>query len=244
MRRFLLVCGLLALALTGCVHYPGQDAGPVDQNVDNLGGVRFSQSQAVPGFDTSSYTLSEAQVEAFRDLLLQYSVDPGDYRTPDTHGCTGGITTRAQLWFHDNGDREMIIDGCGATDESFELAATQFFADIRGGTVELGALQRVYFTQDDDDHGYLQEDPAELDRLEALLDEYAVVPGDLNDLYIPDPCTGGIQTIVNLMYSGEVRDLRIDSCVGDDWSTAATAFFADWKALSLDGGEWQVVEQE
>jgi len=122
-----------SLLLTGCV-YPGQHAGPVDQNTGNLGGVRFWQQQAVLGFDTSSYTLSDTQVDGFRDLLDAHEVDPGHYRAPDTEGCTGGVTTRVQMWFHDNGDKEMIIDGCGADDGSFEQQATEFFTAIHDGS--------------------------------------------------------------------------------------------------------------
>lgn len=131
--RLLLLLGVpvLVLALGGC--YPGQHVGPVDQNTDNLMGARFAQSQAVQGFDTSSYTLSADQLEQFRDLLVTHDIDPGDYRTPDTDGCTGGITTRVQMQFSKNGDKEMIIDGCAAPDGSFEQEATDFFSSIRGG---------------------------------------------------------------------------------------------------------------
>jgi hypothetical protein len=123
----------LPFLLTGCILYPGQHVGPVDQNPGNLGGARFSQQQAVQGFDTSSYTLSDEQADDFRDLLVTHDVDPGGYRTPDTDGCAGGITTRVQMWFHDNGDKEMIIDGCAAPDGSFEQDATAFFSAIREG---------------------------------------------------------------------------------------------------------------
>jgi hypothetical protein len=131
----MLSAGLLAaaaLSLSGCILYPGQHPNP-DQNAANLGGARFWQVQAVEGFDGSTYTLSDDLVEEFRDLLVEHEVDPDDYRSPDTDGCTGGITTRVQMWFHGNGDREMIIDGCGADDGTFEQEATAFFSAIREG---------------------------------------------------------------------------------------------------------------
>jgi hypothetical protein len=128
MRRLLLLVPLVLL-LSGCILYPGQHVGPVDQDADNIGGVRFAQQQAVEGFDSSSYTLTDPQVEEFRDLLVAHDIDPGDYDAPEVD-CDGGITTRVQLWFHDNGDREMIIPGCG-DDGSFENDATTFFSAIR-----------------------------------------------------------------------------------------------------------------
>jgi hypothetical protein len=128
MRRLLLLAPL-AVLLSGCILYPGQHIGPVDQDADNLGGARFAQQQAVEGFDTSTYYLSEEQLGEFRDLLVAHDIDPGDYDAPDVD-CDGGITTRVQMWFHDNGDREMIIDGCG-DDGSFENDATTFFSAIR-----------------------------------------------------------------------------------------------------------------
>jgi hypothetical protein len=132
MRRLILVAPLVLL-LSGCVLYPGQHIGPTEQTAENLGGVRFWQVQAVEGSDPLSYTLTEDEVEQFRELLVAHDVDPGSYRTPDTGGCTGGVTTRAQLWFHGNGDRELIIDGCGADEGSFEREATDFFTAVRTG---------------------------------------------------------------------------------------------------------------
>jgi hypothetical protein len=134
MRRLLAggLMAVIALGLSGCILYPGQHPNP-DQNAQNLGGARFSQQQAVPGFDTSTYTLTDELVEEFRDLLIAHDIDPDEYRSPDTGGCTGGITTRVQMWFHDNGDREMIIDGCAAEDGTFEQEATAFFSAIRTG---------------------------------------------------------------------------------------------------------------
>jgi hypothetical protein len=127
MTRLLLLAPALLL-LSGCVLYPGQHPNP-DQNADNLGGARFAQTQAVDGFDTSSYTLSDAQVDEFRDLLVAHDIDPGDYDAPDID-CDGGITTRVQMWFRLNGDKEMILGGCG-DDGSFENDATTFFSAIR-----------------------------------------------------------------------------------------------------------------
>ena len=122
-----------AVSLSGCILYPGQHFGPVEQTAANLGGARFTQQQAVEGFDTSSYTLSDDQVDAFRELLVTHDIDPGDYRSPESGGCAGGITTRVQMWFQENGDKEMIIDGCGAGEGSFEQEATDFFSAIRHG---------------------------------------------------------------------------------------------------------------
>ena len=133
MKRLLLpILAAAMLVLAGCVLYPGQHPDP-DQNVDNLMGARFAQQQAVPGFDTSSYTLDASSLHTFRELMRENDIDPSDYDTPDTSGCTGGITTRVQMQFEGNGDREMIIDGCASADGTFEQQATDFFSTIRQG---------------------------------------------------------------------------------------------------------------
>jgi hypothetical protein len=239
MKRLLLLAPLLLL-LSGCILYPGPKFNP-DQNAENLGGARFWQEQAVQGFDTSTYTLSDAQVEQFRDLLDRYLIDPGDYRSPENDGCAGGITTRVQMWFHDNGDKEMIIDGCGAAEDSFELVATDFFSSIRDGSWTSGdepsersldALSRIEFSQfqavpDFDSGTYVIDSPDVLQQFRDLLQSHDVLPWE----YDPpqnDGCTGGVTTKATLSYDDAGQDaLIIDGCAAPDGSfeADATEFF-------------------
>src|SRR4051812_24882091 len=105
MRRaaVILASAGLVVVLGGCVGPMGQDAG-------NLFSVTFSQSQAIPDFDDTEYQLEGTDVDAFRELLNDFDVDPGDYNSPDTSGCTGGLSTHLDMGFYGGGTREVTID--------------------------------------------------------------------------------------------------------------------------------------
>lgn len=240
MKRLAVVLSVVAVLLSGCVLYPGQVFNP-DQNIDNLGGARFSQSQAVQGFDTSTYTLSDDTLEQFRDILRAHDIDPGDYRGPDVEGCTGGITTRVQMWFHGNGDKEMIVGGCGAADGSFEQEATAFFSSIREGEGPAPTLLSVTFTQTQavpgfDTGPFVQDDPVQLARVTAILDEYGVVPGQYD--IDPEPCPGSISSDVTFEYAGMgiAPVLLLDSCTDDGgFSEQTTALLSEWRESLASG---------
>jgi hypothetical protein len=245
MKRLALVFAALVVVLSGCILYPGQHVGPVDQNADNLGGARFAQTQAVQGFDTSSYTLTDEQLEDFRDLLDRYLIDPGDYRTSDTDGCAGGITTRVQMWFHDNGDKEMIIDGCAADEGTFERDATDLFSSIRDGSWtpdgqtserSIDALTRIEFSQtqavpDFDSGTYVLDSPDVLQQFRDLLTEHDIVPWEYT-APSTEGCAGGVTTTATLSYDdAEPDQLVIDGCAAPDGSfeSDATEFFRQVK---------------
>ena len=232
-----------ALLLSGCILYPGQHLGPTEQTAETLGGARFWQEQAVPGFDGSTYTLSEDQVEQFRDLLRAHDVEPGSYRTRDTEGCTGGIRTRAQLWFHGNGDKEMIIDGCGAPEGSFDAEATAFFSAIREGNAPSefpnAEIVALVFSQSQavegfDDAERRQDDPAEVARFRELVDAAGLVWSDIGFGQLAgDPCPGSIVTTVHAEYAGTdlvVGPTTIGGCDDDPTSAALTDLFSEWRA--------------
>jgi predicted small secreted protein len=241
--------GLLAVLagavvlLSGCRTY-----GPMGQDVSNLGGARFHQTQAVMGFDDSDYTLTADAVTAFKDLLTAHDIDPGSYDAPDSEGCTGGITTRVQMWFYGGGDREMIIDGCAAEDGSFEQEATDFFSGIRTGDTANPApsastipgppnsdISAITFSQQQavagfDDGEYRQEGRAELDKFIAELDLYGVVASEYVAPTGP-PCAGGLSSDAVIEYTGtdQTAELLLDSCIADDGFTeVAQHLFTEW----------------
>jgi hypothetical protein len=242
MTRLLLLAPLVVL-LSGCILYPGQHLGPTDQNVDNLMGARFAQQQAVPGFDTSSYTLDDANLREFRELMRAYDIDPDGYDSPDTDGCTGGITTRVQMQFAGNGDREMIIDGCGAEDGTFAADATRFFSRIREGeapsTFSNAEIVSITFSQQQavdgfDDGEYTQADPDEIARFVATLDSQTWSEPWVDADAAPDdpPCVD-IRTDAKAEYiNGQRVGQIIDGCRGP-LSAAVTDLFSEWReALS------------
>jgi len=238
MKRLLLLAPLLLL-LSGCILYPGQKFNP-DQNAENLGGARFAQQQAVQGFDTSTYTLSDEQLEDFRDLLVMYDIDPGDYRSPEPGGCTGGITTRVQMWFHENGDKEMVIDGCGAPDGSFEQMATDFFSSVRDGTDQAfgndmitGVIVRQEFPVSE----FKQSDPTEVARFVAILDHWDIEWNRMIWVELEtswgDSCSGADTYEVSVTYPDgtESGPRKVNGCdLTDAFEDDATALFAEWAA--------------
>lgn len=232
----------LALVLTGCIG-PFAPIGPMGQHIDNLGGVRFAQSQAVPGFDDSTYTLSDEQVGEFKDLLRTHGIDPGGYTTPDSAGCTGGITTRAQLWFFGGGDNELIIDGCAALEGTFEEEATAFFSAIReggpaGDTLPNSDITAVTFSQSQaiegfDTREYTQEAPQQIARFVELLDADGVVwSAGVDPELAGEPCPGAITTEITAAYAGTdlvVGPVVIGGCSDVSFADDLTALFAEWR---------------
>ncbi|QAY72503.1 hypothetical protein ET445_03255 [Agromyces protaetiae] len=69
----------------------------------------------------------------FENLLIAHDISLGAYRTPDSGGCVGGITTTVTVSTRTSGDHELWIDGCQAPDGTFEDEATDLFSDYREG---------------------------------------------------------------------------------------------------------------
>ncbi|MEO8261567.1 MAG: hypothetical protein ABI566_03270 [Pseudolysinimonas sp.] len=230
----------LALLLSGCIG-PFAPIGPMGQDVSNLFSITFSQSQAIPDFDDTEYELEGMDVDAFRDLLTEFDVDPGDYTSPDTAGCTGGLSTTLTMGFYGGGNRTITIDSCGRDDDSFEVHANAFFTAWRDAhTVDGGLpnddIHSLTFSQSQaiegfDDAEYQQRSFEEVRRFRDLLDEYGVQAST----YEPpasEPCDGGLATTVTIEYlsTEELVDLVLDDCTIDDgFTSAANDLFTEWR---------------
>ena len=211
------------------------------QDANNLFSIRFAQSQAVMGFDDTEFEVEAEVVEDFRALLTEFDVDPGSYVGPDTTGCTGGLSTWLKMGFYGGGSREITIDSCGLEDDTFEVAANEFFTDRReshtlDGELPNSEIENVSFSQSQaiegfDDGVYKQDAFEEIRRFRYILDQDGVQASTYDP---PDsvPCDGGLTTAVTLdsRSTDVVGEMLIDDCTVDDGFTAAAQdLFTEWR---------------
>jgi hypothetical protein len=104
-------------------------------------------------------------------------------------------------------------------------------APARVSTISSVSYSQSQAVQNFDDTTYEQKDPAELVRLEQLLDEYDVTPG-VTDNAPDESCDGGLSTTATLRYQdGTTSDLVVESCGGgayEKFNSAASDLFTAW----------------
>lgn len=242
MRRLAVATALAATAvlLAGC-------AGPTaaTKSVDLIYQVEFSQTQAVLGFDDSTYTVTEGDdaLTSFIQLLTDHDVEPWTYRTPDTSGCAGGITTTVHVMYHGAGDDDMTIDGCAAEPGSFEADATAFFSQYReahhaqSGFANSDIVALTFSQEqaipDFDTSEHTQDDPQQVARFAQILDASGVVwsegvPDDLRGI----PCPGSITTHITAVYAATdvvVGPVDVGGCSDIAFIDDVTALFSGWR---------------
>lgn len=99
---------LSTLSVTGCSSQ--QPASP------ELTSVTFSQSKAVPDYDSDTYTVTDAdQLAALEAVLDTYDWKPGT-SYPRDNACVGGTTTEIALVFADNSTATIHTYRCGSSD--------------------------------------------------------------------------------------------------------------------------------
>jgi outer membrane murein-binding lipoprotein Lpp len=239
---------LLALAaaatllLSGCIG-PFQTYGPLNKSIDLIYHAEFSQSQAVPDFDDSEYTIEEYDpaLELFKDQLRGFDIEPWNYTPRETDGCTGGVTTTVRMLYHGSGESTMVIDACGAADDSFEAVATQIFTDFREAqSAELpnSDIVSLTFSQsqalpDFDTSEHTQDKPRQIAKFTDLLFEKNVVWSlGIDPSLVGEPCPGSITTAITAHYSGTdvvVGPVEIGGCSDDAWVDEVTTLFANWR---------------
>jgi hypothetical protein len=250
MKRISLAAALASVLalLAGC-------AGPtaVTKNVDLIYTVDFSQAQAVAGFDDSTYSFTEGDdgtgdwLTSFIQLLKDHDVQPWTYRTPDTDGCTGGITTSVHLTYHGAGEDDMTIDGCAAEPDSFEADATAFFSQYREAHhAESGFanadIVALTFAQDQailgfDNSEYTQQNPQQVARFVQILDENGVVWSEgIPDDLLAVPCPGSITTHITAVYADTdvvVGPVDVGGCSDLAFVNDVTALFSEWRMTGV-----------
>jgi hypothetical protein len=242
MRRIARAAALASFValLAGCASPTA-----VTKNVDLIYQVEFSQTQAVLGFDDSTYTFTEGDeaLTSFTQLLTDHDVEPWTYRTPDTSGCTGGITTTVHLMYHGAGDDDITIDGCAAEPGSFEADATAFFSQYREAQHAQGGFANsdivaLTFSQeqaipDFDNSEHTQDDPQQVARFVQLLDASGVVWSEgIPDALAAAPCPGSITTRITAHYRGTdvvVGPVDVGGCSDIAFVGDVTALFAEWR---------------
>lgn len=247
-RARLVLVALVAtvtLLLGGCGPLPWTPE--ASQHNEWIASLRFSQSQAIQGFDDSEYLIDGGQeIADFIALLDEHGVRASTYSGPDTSGCTGGLSTTLEVTYHGAGPAELTIDSCGLADDTFEAEANAFFAAWRDAHPNSGfandQISAVTFFQyqaieDFDDGVYRQDDPAEIARFVEVLEEYGVQASAYDDP-AEDPCAGGLSAEATIEYLGSdlVAEIRIDGCTVDDGFTAAALdLLTEWREALSQG---------
>lgn len=101
-RNFAATVALIALSavtLVGCA---------ADQPVPRIESFTFTQSKAVPNYDSATYTVTDAdRIAALETILTTYDWQPG-WTHSGNDGCVGGTSTAIDIAFVD--DTTATID--------------------------------------------------------------------------------------------------------------------------------------
>jgi hypothetical protein len=83
-------------------------------NVSNpIERIEYSQYQAVPSFDNTTYTVTSGQrISKFEALVKKYSVDLADFNSAQNDGCTGGLATNLTLYTAGNKMQKLNLYSC------------------------------------------------------------------------------------------------------------------------------------
>ena len=125
-------------------------------------------------------------------------------------------------------------------------AALAVFFMITVGTARFSEreIESLTFHQyqailDFDDAEYVQDDPAQVARFQALLTEFHVVPGQTVTT-VEDGCDGGLSTTVEIGFSGGgSTEMFLATCgepAYDEFNTQATDLFTQWRLEQNPGG--------
>jgi hypothetical protein len=114
----------------------------------------------------------------------------------------------------------------------FTLAYLEARTVTDRGTIESLTFHQYQAIEDFDDAEYTQDDPAQVQRFQALLDEYDVTPGSTVTT-VEDECAGGISTTIEIAYAeGDPVEMFLAKCgvpAYDDFNSAAIDLFTQWR---------------
>lgn len=86
----------------------------------------YSQSQAVPNFDDSTKTTTDAdQLAALQRVLHSDGWHPGDTGQVAGNGCTGGITTHLSMKLGDGSTAKLDTYQCGKDNDKLTTDITR-----------------------------------------------------------------------------------------------------------------------
>lgn len=97
-----------------------------------LTSVSYSQSQAVPGFDGSTHTTTEAgRLAALQRVLRSDGWHPADTGSDPTNGCAGGITTHLTMRLGDGTTSKLDTYRCGNDNDRLTMDVTSLVSAWR-----------------------------------------------------------------------------------------------------------------
>ena len=75
--------------------------------------IEYSQYQAVPNYDDTTYTVTSGpRIAAFDKLVTKYRVDVADFNNAENDGCTGGLATSVTLYTAGNRMQKLNLYSC------------------------------------------------------------------------------------------------------------------------------------
>jgi hypothetical protein len=83
-------------------------------NVSNpIERIEYSQYQAVPNYDDTTYTVTNgSRIARFESLVKKYKVDLADFNSAQNDGCTGGLSTTVTLYTAGNRLQKLNLYSC------------------------------------------------------------------------------------------------------------------------------------
>jgi hypothetical protein len=108
----LLIWLLAAVALVIIVAVVSQTV--IRPNVSNpVERIEYSQYQAVPNYDDTTYTVTAGhRIDDFDRLITKYKVDVADFNNAENDGCTGGLATSVTLYTSGNRMQKLNLYSC------------------------------------------------------------------------------------------------------------------------------------
>jgi hypothetical protein len=97
-----------------------------------LSSVAYSQSQAVPGFDDSTHTTTDAdRLAALQRVLHGDGWHPGDTTHNPQNGCAGGVTTHLSMRLGDGSTAKLTTYKCGNDSDKLTADVTSLVSSWR-----------------------------------------------------------------------------------------------------------------
>lgn len=97
-----------------------------------LTSVAYSQSQAVPNFDDSTRTTTDAgHLAALQRVLHDDGWHPGDAGQASSNGCAGGIATHLNMRLGDGSTAKLDTYRCGNDNDRLTADVTRLISSWR-----------------------------------------------------------------------------------------------------------------
>ncbi len=113
MRPARIAIGALAVLVIGLLLYFALQIFAPATSSAVVTGLRYSQTQTVPDFDTSRHTVTDPErVAAFTTLVKKYAISVQSFDQSVNDRCTGGLQTTVTVMFASGPNSEMRLYDC------------------------------------------------------------------------------------------------------------------------------------